>query len=178
MSRIVRPLPLLAAVLAFLGACPGCEADGQKGLTDAAKRERIDVMYREYAESFPDAPAVTVSELLAMQEKEEVVLVDTREPRECEVSMIPGAIPLEQFQRDLDRYWQSPIVFYCTIGQRSGLETRKYRRQKLRAFNLKGSILSWAHAGQKVVNAGGETRKVHVYGPTWDLLPQGYEGVW
>ena len=178
MLRVMRLAQLLAAVLGFLGACPGCGADDPKGLSDEAKRERIEAMYREFRGAFPDAPEVTVSELLAMQKKEKVILVDTREPREREVSMIPGAVSLEQFQRDLDSYREGPVVFYCTIGQRSGLQTQKYRQQKLQALNLKGSILSWVHAGQKAVNEGGETRKVHVYGPEWNLLPQGYEGVW
>ena len=71
------------------------------------------------------------------------------------------------------------IVAHCTIGYRSGKYVAKLQRQGLDALNLKGSILSWVHAGQPVVTfEGEETKRVHVYGQKWDLLPQGYKAVW
>ncbi len=61
------------------------------------------------------------------------------------------------------------VVAYCTIGLRSGLFVRKLRSQGVAgAVNMKGSILSWCHAGGQLVHVGQHsTNRVHVYGSTW-----------
>ena len=64
-----------------------------------------------------------------------------------------------------------------SVGYRSGSEAARLRRDGLDARNLRGGILEWCHAGQPVVNAGGPTRRVHVYGARWNFLPEGYEPV-
>ncbi len=168
----------VALGLCILSIAAGCQRRQEVALGDEAKRQRIEAMYREYRKSFPDTPEVTVSELLLMQEKEEVVVVDAREPREREVSMIPNAISVEELEANLEKYKEHTIVTYCTVGYRSGLLASELRGKNLRAFNLKGSILSWVHEGQPLTHEGQETRRVHVYGPEWDLAPEGYEAVW
>lgn len=145
---------------------------------DRAKLEKINAMYQEYKKSFPHVEDLSVEELLAMQTREKVVLVDVRDPVEREASMIPGAVSADEFERDIEEFTNSTVVTYCTIGSRSGLYAKGLQAKGMRVFNLKGSILAWAHAGRKLVNDEGETRRVHVYGPGWNLLPQGYEGVW
>jgi rhodanese-related sulfurtransferase len=105
--------------------------------------------------------------------------VDVRESSEQQVSMLPGAIPVEEFERTLEKYRDRIIVTYCTVGYRSGVYARKLREQGLDAFNLRGSILLWLHSGRQVVDGDGRsTRRVHVYGSEWDLDPEGYESVW
>jgi sodium/bile acid cotransporter 7 len=119
-----------------------------------------------------------VDQLIAMRQQKRAVLVDSREPREQQVSMIPDAISLTDFTRNASSYAGRPVVFYCTIGYRSGVVATEYRKNDVDAYNLKGGILSWVHAGQNVVDGRKETRKVHVYGSKWNLLPCGYEAVW
>jgi hypothetical protein len=34
------------------------------------------------------------------------------------------------------------------------------------------------HAGGKVYDRNGETRRIHVYGRTWDLAPSAYKTLW
>ena len=139
-------------------------------LTDGEKLTRIDDLYRKYKRSFPDVPDVTVKELIAMRKERDVVLVDGRKRNEQAVSMIPGAI--------MEHYRDEIIVVYCTIGSRSGRYTAGLIKKGFTAYNLRGSILAWTHAGQKLVTKGQETRRVHVYGRTWNLVPEGYEAVW
>ncbi len=155
-----------------------CGSEEAAPRSDADKRERIEALYRRYKRSFPETPEVTVDELLAMRGREETVIVDGREGAEREVSMIPGAISLEEFERGIDEHKDRAVVVYCTIGYRSGLVTKSLHERGLRAYNLRGGILAWLDAGQEVADAEGETRRVHVYGSKWDLAPEGYETVW
>jgi sodium/bile acid cotransporter 7 len=147
-------------------------------LTDEEKLARIYEMYEGYKKSFPDTPDVSVEELLAMRENGDVVLVDGRKKKEQKVSMIPGAIPSEEFEKNIEQYKDKTIIVYCTIGSRSGKYAKRLIKKGMRAYNLKGSILAWIHAGQGLVSEGEETRRVHVYGRKWNLAPEGYEAVW
>jgi sodium/bile acid cotransporter 7 len=146
---------------------------------DREKLEKINAMYFKYKEGFPNTPDISVDELLLLQKEEDVVLVDVREPEEQGVSMMPGAITVAEFERDPEGYRGKTIVAYCTIGSRSGYFTRELRERGFRAFNLRGSILSWAHAGKEFVDRDGRaTKRAHVYSGEWNLLPKGYEAVW
>jgi rhodanese-related sulfurtransferase len=118
-----------------------------------------------------------VAEWLARPQDRPAVLVDVREPHERRVSMLPGAISQQEFERDSARYRSWVVVPYCTIGVRSGLYTRALRQQGFEARNLAGSALAWAHAGQMFEADGKPTRRVHVYDADWNLLPRGYEAV-
>jgi sodium/bile acid cotransporter 7 len=164
------------ALAALVVAAWACSED--RPSTNAARRAKIDEMYAGYRESFPGVPALSPDEFRALREEKDVVLVDTREPEETGVSMLPGALTKEQFEQNMDAYRDRTVVTYCTIGYRSGLYAKRLKEKGLRARNLKGSILAWVHAGGKVVDEKGETRRVHVYGPKWNLLPDGYEPVW
>ncbi len=147
-------------------------------LTDDQKLDRINELYEGYKRSFPDIPEMSAEELVSMKAKTEIVLVDRRQRKEQEVSMIPGAIPSEEFKRDINDYKNKTIVVYCTIGSRSGYFVKELIQKGLKAYNLKGGILAWIHAKQELVSQGEETRRVHVYGRRWNLAPKGYEAVW
>lgn len=144
---------------------------------DAEKIRRIREMYEGYKAAFPEVPDVSVEEFLALP-GDAVVLVDVRESEERAVSTIPGAVSRETFEADPGAWKGRRVVTYCTVGYRSGRYAAELRRRGIEAYNLAGSLLAWTHAGQKLVNADGETRRLHVYGKTWDLAAEGYETVW
>ncbi len=149
--------------------------------TDLRPEERlaaVEKMYAEYQEGFPDVPEVEPETVAQALESNAAVVVDVREPREWAVSHIPGAIPVEAFEQDKMKYKDRPIIAYCTIGYRSGQFAKRLTEEGFNASNLRGSILGWVHAGEPVVNDKGETKQVHVFGPQWDLLPEGYESIW
>ncbi|MBD2551095.1 MPT-synthase sulfurylase [Microcystis elabens FACHB-917] len=126
---------------------------------------------------FPGQPEITVAEWQARPKGRPAVLVDVREPHERRVSMLPGAIAKEDFERNSARYRSWLVVPYCTIGLRSGLYTRELRGWGFTARNLAGSALARAHAGLPFEADGQTTRRVHVFHADWDLLPRGYEPV-
>ena len=166
---------------AWLFCCMACcfgvvdlFAQANEGETSAVGIKR---MYESYKRSFPDVPDVSRADLLAKDDGLAVVFVDVRRAKEQAVSMIPGAITQKQFEAASTRYLGRKVVAYCTIGYRSGLYAKRLRAQGWDAFNLEAGILGWVHAGGDVEHDGSTTKRVHVYGKKWDLLPDGYESV-
>ena len=78
-----------------------------------------------------------------------LVVVDVRTEAERAVSVIKGAVTKEQYEADVNgEYVGKKIVAYCTIGYRSGKYVEKLIKDKgVDAYNLRGSILAWTHAG-------------------------------
>ncbi len=105
------------------------------------------------------------------------VLVDVRAPQEYQVSMIPGAITKEQFEKNQSQYRNRTVVVYCTIGYRSGQYAKKLVSDGFSAHNFKGSILAWCHAGLPLVTMQGEpTNRVHTYSSQYKV-PAKYKAV-
>ena len=148
-------------------------------MTDAMKKARIEAMYEEYRAEFPEVREIDAAGLMALEKRGPVTIVDVREPEERSISIIRGSIDKAEFERRLPELGDSPVVVHCTIGYRSGVYAEELRSRGIEALNLKGSILAWAHAGGGVVDpSGGETRRVHVYGEKWALLPKGWEAIY
>lgn len=164
---------MMMALATVIGGCAERQAEGADTLAT------IESMYDEYRERFPDVEGLTADSLRALIDTEGVVVVDVRTPEEWGVSMIPGAITREAFESDPDRYAESTVVAYCTIGARSGQFADEIRRQGFDVVNLEGSILAWTHAGGPLVDpAGNATTEVHVYGERWNLAADGYTAIW
>lgn len=144
------------------------------------KQEKIETLYANYARKFPEVKDISAEELqqLQEQEQEQVTLVDVRTPQEMKVSMIIGAISQSEFEREQQKYRNDTIVPYCTIGSRSGIYAEKLQEQGFKVFNFKGSILSWSHAGGKLVNNQGITNRIHIYGKKWELAAENYQAIW
>ncbi len=156
-----------------------CQGIIMKPNDDSELRRLLENEYRRFKElHFPSTPDLSVQEYIAMDESEDVVLVDTREPSEQEVSMIPKAITRQDFERDSGTLRNNVIVSYCTIGARSGIYTNQLISAGFNAYNLAGSVLMWAHEGLTFVHDGKRVKRVDVYSKEWDFLPAGYEAVY
>jgi 3-mercaptopyruvate sulfurtransferase SseA len=89
--------------------------------------------------------------------------------------MLPGAINTGQaFEQDKSKVF----IFYCTIGQRSGVTAKAFATNGYQTRNLRGGILAWVEAGQPVYKDGQITKQVHVYSSEWNILPDDYEAVY
>ncbi|MFT4624135.1 MAG: rhodanese-related sulfurtransferase [Myxococcota bacterium] len=143
---------------------------------NASETEHIATMYATYRAAFPDVPEVTVETLDTLKAP---VFVDVRTAPEQAVSMLPGALTIEEFTAQQAALAGRPIVAYCTIGARSGEWAQARREEGIEAYNLVGSLLAWTHAGGALeAPDGSATKRVHVYGKTWDLAADGYESTW
>jgi rhodanese-related sulfurtransferase len=119
---------------------------------------------------------------------ERAVLVDCRTHAEREVSIIPGALSREQFERDggaeVALAQGRTVIPYCTVGLRSGnyaLELKR-RHEGLKVSNGEG-IVQWSVEGGELVRPpggerGGErTDRLHVFGPAFSVVREGIEPV-
>ena len=123
-------------IIVFCLTClPGCRSTLS---SDKARLDTIEQMYREYVKEFRDIPDLSVRELLTLQEKENVILVDEREEKEWQVSMLPGAVTRKEFEREIESYRHRTVVVYCTAGKRSGHYTVVLAADGFTAFNLRG----------------------------------------
>lgn len=172
-------VPRVACATALAGVLAGVLACGSAAQTsDDEKLTRIHEMAAEIAADFPKVPVLTPDELSTLLDSTHVVLVDAREQREREVSIIPGAIAREAFEAIRSEFADRRVVVYCTIGQRSAEYVEQLREAGIDAWNLEGSIVAWTHTGGELVDKDGPTRRLHVYGARWDLAASGYQTVW
>ncbi len=103
-----------------------------------------------------DLPTEEVQRLLA--DREDVQLVDVREPYEHEAGHIDGArhIELERVAskaETIDR--ERPVVFYCRLGARSGMAANAFRRAGYDAYSMVGGLDRWHAEGRPIVPEGG-----------------------
>lgn len=161
---------------------------------DANRVSEINRLFDEFSPKFPDAPEITAETLLSqsidgtyMYNSKPVVVVDVRTDLETEVSVIKNAMTKVAFEKKLQTdsgaFENKIIVAYCTIGYRSAQFVEKLRskeKKQLEAYNLKGSILAWTHAGGGLeeTKTKNKTKKVHVFGKSWDLAASDCESVY
>ncbi len=93
-----------------------------------------------------DAIEVGPERAAELIEAGEVQLVDVREPYEVEAGRLSGArtIELEHLASQaetLDR--DTPVLFYCRLGSRSGMAANAFRRAGYEAYSLTGGISAW-----------------------------------
>ena len=119
-------------------------------------------------------PTITVAEL-SKKDLSKMVLLDSREKKEYEVSHLKNAkwVGYEDFKliRVNDVPKDASIVIYCSVGVRSEkigekLMAAGYTNVK----NLYGSIFEWVNEGYPVYNMNGKpTDRVHAYSKTWGI---------
>lgn len=139
-------------------------------------KQAIEFVISKFRDQFLDVPEVNAENVDLSDSN--FVLLDAREPKEQNVSMITGAIPKQVFEKSDIRYSGKKIIVYCTAGYRSSIFARSLLKDGFDAYSLRGGILFWAHADKPVSNQAGPTRKVHTNGANWNLLPSGWQATW
>jgi rhodanese-related sulfurtransferase len=87
-----------------------------------------------------------------------VTVVDVREDYEREAGHIAATRHIELAQlaaaaATIDR--ETPVVFYCRVGARSGMAADAFRASGYEAYSLAGGLLAWVDAGLPLVPDGG-----------------------
>lgn len=88
----------------------------------------------------------------------EIQLVDVRETYEWEAGRVGGArhVALERVASQaptIDR--ETPVVFYCRVGARSGMAANAFRRAGYDAYSMDGGITAWDEQGLPLEPADG-----------------------
>lgn len=117
-------------------------------------------------------PEVSVNEL---KETKNIVLLDSREKDEFQVSHIANAIYVgySDFDlKELDRYEKSEkIIVYCSVGYRSEKIAEKLINAGFSDVrNLYGGIFEWVNQGRPIVDSANQsTENIHPYSKTWGI---------
>jgi adenylyltransferase/sulfurtransferase len=134
-------------------ACPICgDHPTIKALIDYAQFCGVPSPGQAAAHPTPAAPGETsVEQLKARIDRHDPIwILDVREPREFEISRIPGStlIPLGELPKRLNEIPQGPsapdIIVHCKMGGRSAKAVALLKEQGFeRVSNLAGGILAW-----------------------------------
>lgn len=165
-----------------------CRAEGMKRQEGYGQPSQDSMIYhvlkqrinQEIIPRYENQNLVDVDSLQVLLKTRRIWLVDVREPEEQEVSMLPGAIQLKELEQKLKALEPSQVpilVFYCTIGWRSGDSAEEYSQKGYHTYNLLGGVLSWSHKNLPFEHNGQRTDRVHVYSKSWNLLDANYYAV-
>ena len=152
----------------------------------------------QYVQLFRDVPALSSKELVSLiqtrhekNSSNDFLIVDVRSKSEQSISMIPGSIPLNQFeQTHVPSPSTTTVIFYCTVGYRSGMTARYFQdKYSIPVKNLDG-IVAYTHAISEFVNTekktiymlknpqtNEDTNRVHCYGKSWNYVDNHFEPV-
>jgi rhodanese-related sulfurtransferase len=172
-----KPLFFLTILTAFIALQPS-PATAQFGgffggpTIETVETDTLADMLRERRKAESEASQADQS-----SPKSNFVLVDVRSDAEIAVSVIPGAITKEQFEKNRAKYADRLIIPYCTVGGRSGAYAKQLAKDGLKVKNYMGSILKWIDAGLPLVTLDGNpTNRVHTYSDRY-RIPATYEQV-
>lgn len=121
------------------------------------------------------APFITAKKLDEwFKGAEEIIVLDTREKKEFNISHIEGAnfAGYDQFdasKMDVLQEKNAKIVCYCSVGYRSQKIAEKLLKLGYKnVYNLYGGMFNWVNLGYPVVDLNGkETQKVHAFNKSW-----------
>lgn len=101
---------------------------------------------------------VTPEQVAGHLDRDDVQVVDVREPYEHEAGHIEGArhIELEHLASNAESIERDrPVVFYCRLGARSGMAAGAFRRAGYDAHSMVGGLEAWHAEGRPIVPEGG-----------------------
>jgi rhodanese-related sulfurtransferase len=143
---------------------------------------------------FPKCATISTLDLVNIMEQKSthldeissLILVDVRSKEERDISMIPGAIAVEEFEvlmkSNPDELKSQLIIPYCTIGYRSG----KYGTQLIEKYGFTNvrngeGIVLWTYQGAGLVTKKDDSvvssTEVHTFSSAWNLAADGYSTV-
>lgn len=118
---------------------------------------------------------ISVEELNEIQLNEEILILDSREASEYNVSHIASAkyVGFNQFsKKEFKKQYSdknTPIIVYCSLGIRS--ERIGEKLQKMGYTNVKnlyGGIFEWKNKGNTVIDSTNViTENIHVFSKLW-----------
>ncbi len=159
MFRYLKLIPLLF----FMHCFPTPKVAGQ--FTDQEFEQMADRM----AEG--ETPNMSIEAL--REQRQNVILLDTRARAEYAISHIPGArwVGYDDFtpERVADISRDTTVVVYCSVGYRSERIGEKLRDAGFdRVYNLHGSIFKWVNLGYPITDdQGRRTNRIHGYSAKW-----------
>ncbi len=177
--RFRMALPLVL----YLAICTGATALAPPGVDAQVEADDTATHWSETLEKiragFPEVDHISTDTLQSWLDgspkREDLMLLDVREPDEFAVSHLRGARPARSKDEALKVLQDTPrnrrIVLYCSVGYRSS-ELAGFLMEKgvENIYNLEGSIFRWANEGRPVYRGTARVRVVHPYDRYWGRL--------
>lgn len=102
------------------------------------------------------------------------IFLDTRNIEEYEISHIQNArwVGMDSNRiLDLDLSNFDTIIYYCSIGYRSGeLLSTMNSRHRSNSFNLKKGVFEWINKGNYIYQNDTPSLKIHPFSQNWGML--------
>lgn len=129
---------------------------------------------------FPAVRGVSTESLLTRYQSSASglpLIIDVREDDEFRVSHLREALNLESAeaiasfieQQGLAR--DTEIIVYCSVGYRSAAVAADLQQRGFtEVLNLEHSLFEWANKGYPMLDANGDTNKVHPFNKAWSVL--------
>ena len=160
-----------------LAICAGVAASAQEEGEDRTMSWSLTL--KAIRARFPTVSQISPDTLQSWLDKspqrENLLLLDAREPEEYAVSHLQGAQPAPSKDEALKALQGVPadqrIVLYCSVGYRSS-ELAQFLMKKgyTEIYNLEGSIFAWANEGRPVYRGKERVQVVHPYDKIWGRL--------
>ena len=170
-SQTVLTLALRLAICA--GVAASAQEEGEdRTMSWSLTLKAIRARFPTVAQISPDT---LQSWLDKSPQRENLLLLDAREPEEYAVSHLQGAQPAPSKDEALKALQGVPadqrIVLYCSVGYRSS-ELAQFLMKKgyTEIYNLEGSIFAWANEGRPVYRGKERVQVVHPYDKIWGRL--------
>lgn len=137
-----------------------------------SQNKKLDKLLNEWNKS--NIPYISAKELA--QKKDTVVLLDSREQKEFNISHLKNAtcvgfdkFSIEKTLQNLPEDKTTAIVVYCSLGIRSEKIAKKIKdKGYTNVYNLYGGIFEWKNNNFQVQDALGKpTEKVHAFNKSW-----------
>lgn len=141
---------------------------GQQVFADSS----FDDMAKKMSSAF-DAPLIYSKDLSKLIDSKDVLILDTREPAEYNVSHIKGAVHVGYDDIEIESVTKlaqgkKKVITYCSVGYRSGDVAEKLKSKGVNAFNLYGGIFNWVNEDRPVYkSANKKTEDIHGYSKKW-----------
>ena len=141
--------------------------------TTAIAQKTLDQTLKKHNKN--EVPYISVSELRMHQANNNVIILDSRELNEYQVSHIEGStlVGYDKFSMDsiseLVENKDNLIVVYCTLGIRSEVVADKLLKAGYsNVKNLYGGICEWSNKDFKVIDSTQATTKnIHTFSKEW-----------
>jgi len=166
-ERIKEGIWIIGLFGLTVSSCAQSPPTGRPSTTNPALDTRLTKLLRY------DVPLIGADSLSMLKD---IVIFDTRNQEEYDVSHLPNAVQLSPKQEIpswiLERDRDETIVLYCSVGYRSENVARKLKNKGFtNVYNLYGSIFDWVEKGYPLEDMEGNTTlRVHTYNQRWGKL--------
>jgi rhodanese-related sulfurtransferase len=137
---------------------------------------QIDRKYQQLLISiYDDFPTISTNQLdnLMKSKKNNIIILDTREKNEFDVSHIPSAIWVGYTSFDISKLKNTDknkkIIVYCSVGARSQEIGKKLSKNNfITVYNLYGGIFQWYNEDRIILDSKNQkTKFIHGYDDKW-----------